>query len=44
MGREIVADDMNLLALGLIGDDIGKKATNSALVCRATGLPTLCQI
>jgi len=25
MGRQIVTDDMELFALGLIGDDIGKK-------------------
>ena len=45
MGRQVVADDMNILTPGLLGDDIEwQKATNSALVWRATVLPRTLQL
>jgi hypothetical protein len=40
-GGELVVDDMNLLASGLIGNQSVRKATNSALVCSATAWPNL---
>src|ERR1700719_276 len=39
MCAQVVGDDVNLSALRLAGDDLVRKSTNSALVCRAVVLP-----
>jgi len=42
--RKVVGDEVDLLALGLRGDHIGEKATNSALVWRWAVLPRTCPL
>ena len=40
MGREIICNNVNLLALGKAGHDLVKEGNNSALVCRGAVWPS----